>query len=186
MTPLAEKSAKSTGSILDLPIAELLYPDLPRELGSTRRVLERFPEGQGVWRPHDKSRTLAELATHVAGIPGRGASILETEERDIAGRTPPAPAGTAAELLAMFDEGAAALREALPRATPESLAGEWTLRAGSHILQRGPRRIMLRVVTISHLVHHRAQLGVYYRLLGVPVPGVYGPSADEPIGGARR
>lgn len=185
MTTVAGKSTQATASVFDLPVAELLYPDLERELESTRRVLDRFPDGQGSWRPHEKSRTIGELATHVAGIPGRGATILETEERDIAGRTPPATASTKAELLAMFDEGAATLRAAVGRATLESLAPEWTLRAGPHVLQRGPRRVLLRVVTISHLVHHRAQLGVYYRLLGVPVPSVYGPSADEPIGGGR-
>lgn len=159
--------------------AELLYGDLEPELAATRRVLERFPDGQHEWRPHAKSRTLGELATHLADIPNRGPMILQTDEVDLVGRQPIAPLTTAAALLAHFDRSAASLRAAVAATDLDSLAQIWTMRRGSQVAAQGTRRAMLRTVALNHSIHHRAQLGVYYRLLGVPVPGVYGPSADE-------
>jgi uncharacterized damage-inducible protein DinB len=165
----------SRGSV---PI-DLLFEDFDAELTSTRRVLERFPDGKGDWRPHAKSRTLAELATHVTDIPGLGATILETDELDALKRPPRTTAASAAELLERLDANAMRLRAALAAADEARLAGEWTMRAGDHVFVKRPRRSLLRVMFASHMVHHRAQLGVYLRLLDVPVPGVYGPSADE-------
>lgn len=160
-------------------IPRMLFADFEPELASTRRVLERFPDAKGDWRPHAKSRTLGELALHVADIPNRGTAILELDELDIAARQPLAPLGTAAELLTFFDANAARLRTALAAADMPLLERPWTLRRGPQVLVTQPRRVLLRLIMLSHLVHHRAQLGVYYRLLGVPVPGVYGPSADD-------
>jgi len=157
--------------------------DMEEELGSTKRVLERFPDGQGSWRPHEKSKTLAELARHVADIPGLAATILETEEMDALARPPREPLHTSAELIAHFDGGVSALRAALSRADDERMRGEWALRAGDRMFVRRPRRALLRTMFLSHMIHHRAQLGVYYRLLNVPVPSVYGPTADEPFRG---
>ena len=158
---------------------DLLFPDFAAEHAATRRLLARVPDGRGAWRPHPRSRTLGELATHVAQIPQRGAVILTTDVLDIARRAPAPPFATTAALLAAHDAGVAALEDALAAATLDDLAGEWRLVAGPHTLIAGPRRHMLRTVGMSHLVHHRAQLGVYLRLLDVPVPGMYGPSADE-------
>jgi uncharacterized damage-inducible protein DinB len=160
------------------PVA-LLFSDFAGEHAATRRLLERVPDGHGEWRPHARSRTLAELATHVADIPNRGVEILTTAERDIATRRPTTPLATAAELVAHHDASVARLSDALAGASFESLEEEWVLRAGAHVFVRGPRRVLLRVVMMSHLVHHRAQLGVYLRLLDVPVPGMYGPSSDD-------
>jgi uncharacterized damage-inducible protein DinB len=166
-------------SIADRSPVELLYPDFAAEHASTKRMLERFPDGQGDWRPHEKSRTLSQLATHVASILGGGTLLLQTEESDILQRTPQAPLDSRAALVAHFESVQNGFDSALAAATFESLDGTWTMRRGDHVLITGPRRMLLRRLTMNHLVHHRAQLGVYYRLLGVPVPGVYGPSADE-------
>ena len=159
---------------------DLLYPELDRELDKIRRMLERFPDAHAGWTPHVKSRTLGSLATHLASL-GIGARLLETDEVDVTSRTPPALRSTAAELLALFDESAGALKAALPMATPEALNQTWTLRVGPRVLFAQPRRVVIREMLLNHFIHHRAQLGVYYRLLDVPVPGTYGPSADEPI-----
>ena len=159
--------------------AEFLYADFAAEHDSTRRMLERFPDGKGDWRPHEKSRTLAQLATHVAGILGAGTLLLQTDEADVLTRAPQAQLDSARALLAHFESSVAAFTAALAATSFDRLDGTWTMRRGDHILISAPRRVLLRRLTMNHLVHHRAQLGVYYRLLDVPVPGVYGPSADD-------
>jgi len=160
---------------------ELLYADFANEHASTRRVLQRYPDGQGDWRPHEKSRALAPLATHVADIVNRGTMLLETDGVDVAGRQPVAPIDSAAGLVEYFDGGVSRFMTALGSVDLDALARPWALRRGSQVIIEAPKRTLLRTMMMSHLVHHRAQLGVYYRLLGVPVPGVYGPSADEPM-----
>ncbi len=158
------------------------FDDFDREVESTRRVLARFPDGRGDWRPHAKSRTIGQLASHVANIPIRGTSILETVELDMTKQAPPAaPPTTAAELVAAFDANVAGLRAAMAAASTAELSRDWTLRAGDRVILRQSKGSLLRLMVLSHIIHHRAQLGVYYRLLDIPVPGVYGPSADEPI-----
>lgn len=159
---------------------QLLYTDFEGELASTRRVLERYPEGKVDWKPHDKSMALGPLATHVAELPGLGAMLLELDEVDIAARERRAPAGNAADLLEIFDATSAKLRAALATAKFEDLEKTWTLKFGDQVLLSGMRRDLMRGLLMNHIIHHRAQLGVYYRLLGIPVPGIYGPSADEP------
>lgn len=160
--------------------AALLYSDAARELATTRRVLERVPDGQSDWRPHEKSMTLGRLATHLAELPATAGVILGSDERDIAatGYTPRV-LQTTVERLALFDENAAAMQQAIAAADWPAVERTWTLRAGDRILARGPKSALLRTIVLSHMIHHRAQLGVYLRLLGVPVPSVYGPSADE-------
>lgn len=159
--------------------AELLFADFPAEHAATRRMLERYPDGKGQWRPDEKSRALSALATHVAGIVTRGTMILETDGVDVTNRPPASTLDSARELLAYFDENVARLSAALEKADYGSLAQSWAMRRGGQVLIERPRRQLLRTVMMSHLVHHRGQLGVYYRLLGVPVPGMYGPSADD-------
>ena len=160
----------------------LLYPELDAELAKTRRMLERFPDAQAGWTPHAKSKSIGELASHIAGIPRHGARILETEELDLSANRPaPINASTAAELVQKFDETAGVFRQALMKTDADRLEQPWSMRSGPKVFVSAPRRILLRDMVISHIVHHRAQLGVYYRLLDVPVPGTYGPSADEPI-----
>ena len=158
-----------------------LLIDLDREMASTRRLLERYPLGKGEWRPHDKSRTLSALATHVANIPHHGASILTTAEMDVASRQAQPPKDSAAELLEAFDAGVTRLKAAVASTDAAKLAETWTMRAGPRVLASESRALLMRLMVINHLVHHRAQLGMYLRLLNVPIPGMYGPSADEPV-----
>jgi len=162
-----------------LSAAELLYGDFALEYANTRRMLERYPDGKGEWRPHPRSRSLAELGTHVADIVYRGIAVLETDGMESGARRPLAPIDSARDLLAHFEAGREKFAARLADADLDMLAQPWTLRRGALVLQQHPRRILLRQLMMSHLVHHRAQLGVYYRLLGVPVPGTYGPSADD-------
>ena len=161
------------------PIIAGFFDDVEQEFAGTRRMLSAFPNGHGDFKPHEKSRSLAALATHVATIPALGAEILTAEYRDVVGRKPLVLAHEAPELVALFDEHTATLRALLAGASPEALEQPWALRAGDRVLVSAPRRTMLRTMVLSHTTHHRAQLGVYYRLLGAIVPGMYGPSADE-------
>ncbi len=158
-----------------------LLIDLDRELASTRRLLERYPAGKGDWQPHEKSRSLSALATHVANIPNHGVNILTTAEMDVASRPPQPSKDSAAELLETFDAGASRLKAAVADAEPAKLSEKWTMRAGPKVFVSEPRALLMRLMVINHLVHHRAQLGLYLRLLNVPIPGMYGPSADEPV-----
>jgi uncharacterized damage-inducible protein DinB len=159
--------------------AELLFGDFAGEHAATRRMLERYPDGKGEWRPDAKSRPLGQLATHVTGIVGRGTMVLETDGMDVTSRPAVPMLDSARELLAQFDENVARFSAALEKADYASLANSWAMRRGGQVLIERPKRVLLRVMVMSHLVHHRAQLGVYYRLLGLPVPGMYGPSADD-------
>lgn len=158
---------------------DLLYSDFSGEHLSTRRLLERVPEGKGDWKPHEKSAPLYKLATHIADIPTRGVSILTEDEMDATNRVARPTLTTVAELLAYHDANVAALNAALATTSLAKLDTEWQLRRGDQIMIRGKRRSLLRTVMMSHLIHHRAQLGVYLRLLDVSIPGMYGPSADD-------
>jgi uncharacterized damage-inducible protein DinB len=158
-----------------------LFIDLDREMASTRRLLERYPIGKGAWQPHDKSRTLSALATHVANIPHHGANILTTDEMDVATRQPQAPQDSASGLLEAFDAGVTRLKSAIADIDDAKLREKWTMRMGPRVLVSESRALLMRLMVINHLVHHRAQLGVYLRLLNVPIPGMYGPSADESV-----
>ena len=164
-----------------LPLTQLLYADFDAEFATTRRFLERYPAGKDDWRPHPSSRPLRTLANHVADLTGRGTLILETDERDAAAVAPRPEVGTAAELVALLDANVARFRTVLAGTDFAALERPWTLRMGPRIIVQEKKRLLLRTMLMSHLVHHRAQLGVYYRLLGLPVPGAYGPSADEPL-----
>ena len=157
------------------------FGDFEHELAGARRVLERVPEEHLAWKPHPKSFSLGELATHVATIPFWGTMTLQTEELDFAQPQPPNPVATSREeLLARFDKNAADALAAMEAAEPAAFGQPWTLRVGEKVIFSQPRAGVMRGFVISHLIHHRAQLAVYLRLLDVPVPALYGPSADEP------
>ena len=168
--------ATSTSSVLGDA-----YADLDNELASTRKILERFPDDKADWGPHDKSRTIGKLAAHVANLPGLAGMVLTEESLDVMKRTPAPEKNSAAELVEFFDTQVAFLRKAIAGIAPGDLDKQWSLKAGDRVLVSQTRRNLLRVMFLSHMIHHRAQLGVYYRLLNVPVPGMYGPTADEPI-----
>lgn len=167
----------------DTPVDTVLdrhFDDLDAEFAATRRVLERFPAEHADWKPHDKSMSLAVLASHVATLPDFAAIMLNVDEHDMA-KVPykPEVGRTAEELVAMFDRSAAAAREAVAGASHERLGERWKLRMGDAVFIDDRRGKVLRQHLVGHAAHHRGQLTVYYRMLGVPVPGPYGPSADE-------
>jgi len=160
--------------------AELLYPDLRHELATTRRVLERVPDGQSVWKPHDKSMSLGRLATHLAELPAFATTIVTTDKLDFATtKFPSNVADSSTELLALFDSLATKFSATVEGADWKTLSGTWVLCAGPQVFVSDRKATLVRTMGLNHMAHHRAQLGVYLRLLGVAVPGAYGPSADE-------
>lgn len=162
------------------PLRDAAFADLDLELATTRRVLERVPEDRLDWRPHPKSMPLGDLATHVANLLQWGVMTLSTDGVDMAAVRPPSdPPTTKAGILDLWDRNAEALRTAVAQATDADLGAPWALRLGEKTLSRDPRHLVARRWGTSHIVHHRGQLTVYLRLLDVPVPSVYGPTADE-------
>jgi uncharacterized damage-inducible protein DinB len=161
----------------------MIMPEFEQEMANTRRTLERVPGEKFEWKPHEKSTSLGGLATHLANIPSWTTHTFEKEELDIA--PPGAPpfrmeqAKSTADVLAAFDKNVADARATLAGASDERWFGKWSLLSGGNTIMTMPRVAVMRGFVMSHLIHHRAQLGVYLRLLDVPVPAIYGPSADE-------
>lgn len=162
-------------------IAMTVLADLEHEMAGARRMLERYPTGQDSFTPHEKSWPMQTLATHLATVPMFGTITLTTTEIDFAKPMPPmpAPASDAAGMVAIFDAQWAEFKTLLHGTTDAALGESWTMRSGAHVISTMPRIAVLRSMVANHLIHHRAQLTLYYRLVGVPVPGLYGPSADE-------
>lgn len=160
-------------------IAQSLLPELDHETASTRKVLERVPAEHFDWRPHPKSYTLRDLATHVGNLFNWIAMTIEREEFDTAAPFDRPHFQSTEELLARFEEAASNARAALAGASDERLKAPWTLRQGERVVFTMPRVAVLRSACLNHLIHHRAQLTVYLRLLDVPLPSIYGPTADE-------
>ena len=166
-----------------MPISELLLPELDAEMKKTRTALERVPADKKDYAPHAKSMPLGKLAPHVAQLAGFGLIILTTPELDFSkGSVKPLPFESSAQLVQAFDDGAAKVRSAL-QATPDSAWKEnWKLSFQGKTIFDGDRFLAYRQMFLNHLVHHRAQLGVYLRLNEQPVPATYGPSADDTLG----
>jgi uncharacterized damage-inducible protein DinB len=168
---------------MTMPISEAVLPEFDHEMANTRKTLERIPEDKFGWKPHEKSMTLGRLATHVAEIPGYIQEILQTESFDFAppGAPPyqPMTAGSRAEVLELFDRNRGAARAAIAAPGDAQWMVPWTLLNGGTVVFSLPRFAVLRGMVMSHIVHHRAQLGVYLRLNDIAVPALYGPSADE-------
>ncbi|MCR8635515.1 MULTISPECIES: DinB family protein [Paenibacillus] len=159
---------------------QLIIGDAMHELTTTRRILERLPEEHMAWKPHEKSMTLGGLATHLINLLNWQIAIFQYPEFDLS--TVPLRREALerrADVLEEFDANISKLEKLIAECDEKSLGEEWTLRHGDHIILRQPRAIAFRTFGLSHMVHHRAQLGVYLRLLDVPVPGLYGPTADE-------
>jgi uncharacterized damage-inducible protein DinB len=166
-------------------LTELLIAELDREMVGTRRALERVPEGQNDWKPHEKSTPLGYLAGLVATMPLWIVSMVLEDKLDLAspGRYATRPFDSTAELLSAFDEGVADARAALAEASDERLQGtRWRLLLKGQEIASETRYEAIRVSALNHLYHHRAQLTTYLRLNEQPVPSLYGPSADEPYG----
>ncbi len=142
-------------------------------------MLERVPDGQDNWRPHQKSKTIGELATHLAQLPGFGIMMLTQDEFDGSRGRPQPSVANSAERLKLFDSVSGELRRQIERMTWDQARSPWTLRVGDRVVFQAVRSGIFRTVFITHSAHHRAQLGVYLRLLDIPVPVSYGPTADE-------
>jgi uncharacterized damage-inducible protein DinB len=164
---------------------DLLVAEFDRESGVTRALLERFPADRAAWRPHVKSMTLGALALHLATLPAWVGMTLRQSELDL---NPPGGQGyrppdweSPAAALALFESNVAAARAVLVNTAEAELEAPWTLKNGGHTLFTMPRVGVLRTFVFNHIVHHRGQLSVYLRLCDVPLPSMYGPTADVPI-----
>jgi uncharacterized damage-inducible protein DinB len=159
-----------------------LLMEFDREASTTRRVLERVPKDKLSWRPHAKSYSLGQLANHIAGLPNWVGGSLLPGGFDMAtrpdGGTPKEPASHEA-LLKTFDESCATAKNAMAQLDDARAMGPWTLRFGPKVIFEMPRLAFVRTILLNHSIHHRGQLTVYLRLLEVPLPSVYGPTADE-------
>lgn len=163
--------------------AQMTLPEFEQEMATTRKVLERVPEEKLDWKAHPKSNTIGWNACHLAEIPGWGASILAESFFDMnpTGKEPYRTPNlrSRAEILALFDANVAEAKKALAALKDADLMAPWQLRDQGTVLLEMPRAVAFRTWVLSHAIHHRAILSVYYRLNDVPVPAIYGPSGDE-------
>jgi len=162
-----------------MSLSDSLLPEFDHEMANTRRALERVPMDKPSWQPHPKSMPLGRLAVHLAELPGWATTTVETGELDFASGYNPSKAETTQELLALFDKNVAEARAAIAGAGDEVWFQDWSLRNGEHVIFTMPKIAVLRSFVMNHTIHHRGQLTVYLRLNDVPVPSLYGPSADE-------
>lgn len=165
-----------------MSLNDFLLPEFDAEMKRTRSTLERVPSDKKDFAPHPKSMPLGKLASHVAQLTRFGETILTTPGIDISQRkSGQAPPETPKQLVQALDEGAAVTRAALQKITDQGWNEPWKLTMGDTVLFQGPRFQAYRAMFMNHLIHHRAQLGVYLRLNEIAVPSIYGPSADEPV-----
>lgn len=156
--------------------------DYDVEIANTRRTLERIPENDPAWKPAAKSMPIGRLALHTARLPEFLSTILTTPALDMAATKFPAFIfESTAHLLSELERSSTEARQHLATASDADLQTDWKLSFGDKVVVEGPRMLLYRTMFLNHIVHHRAQLGVYLRLLNVAVPGLYGPSADEPF-----
>jgi uncharacterized damage-inducible protein DinB len=162
-----------------MALKDTLLTEFDHEMGTTRRLLERIPDEKFDWKPHQKSMTLGGLATHLSNLPNWGTTILNDASYDLAAGPPNlTQAASRGDVLAHFDTAAARTRAALDK-TDAELGAQWKLKRGDQELFSLPRAAAFRTFVLYHVVHHRGQLSVYLRLNDVPVPAIYGPTADE-------
>jgi uncharacterized damage-inducible protein DinB len=163
-----------------MTIAEVLLLDLDIETDRTRKIFAVVPEDKAAWKPHEKSMPLGQLAKHIAQLPHLGALFLTTESLESSGGPKPFLFVSKEDLFSSLEASTANVRSALTAADDNYLMQDWAFKIGEKILYAAPRAQLYRTMFLNHFVHHRAQLGVYLRLLDIPVPGLYGPSADNP------
>ncbi len=163
---------------------EMILPEFEQEMASTRKLLERIPNDKLGWKPHPKSNSIGWNANHVAEIPGWIEGVLEQDSWDFAPVDAPAyrtpEFSSVAEILEVFDRSVQAARRAIQAVREEALEDDWSLLEGGKTLLTMPRHLVMRMFVLNHIIHHRAHLCVYLRLNDCPVPGMYGPSADDP------
>jgi uncharacterized damage-inducible protein DinB len=162
-----------------MSLGSTLIAELEREARTTRILLERVPDEKLGWKPHEKSMTLGQLAQHVATIPGGIATIGSLDSYDITNFTKPPEPESSAELVATLDENVAKAKSILGGMDDAALMQSWSLTKAGEPVMILPRVGLFRTILLNHLYHHRGQLTVYLRLLDVPIPSIYGPSADE-------
>ena len=166
-----------------MPIVDALLPEYDHEMATTRRLLERVPDAELGWKPHDKSMTLGQLAGHVANLAWWLTMTLNQSFYDVSAASDKEarldPPTSREELLKSFDEKMKAARATLARTSDAEMMAPWTLKAGDHEIFTMPRVATIRSFVMNHLIHHRGQLSVYLRLKDVPLPPIYGPTADE-------
>ncbi len=169
---------------MTMSVAESMLPEFDNEMATTRRLLERVPEDQLGWKPHERSATLGSLAGHLAQLPGLGSRVFSGDSVDIAppDAPPPTPVKLESrqEILDLFDANVKKAREAIAAADDATMAKTWSLLRAGQTMFAMPRTNAVRTMLMSHSIHHRGQLSVYLRLTGAMVPSIYGPSADEP------
>ena len=165
-----------------MTIAEILLLDFDSEIANTRRTLERIPEKEPQWKPHEKSMPIGRLALHTARLPEFCSRMLTTDELDMGKeKWPDITFESTAHLLSELERTSTETRSHLAAMSDDELRKSWKLSFKGRVFVDAPRMQLYRTMFLNHLVHHRAQLGVYLRILDIPVPGLYGPSADEPI-----
>ena len=165
-----------------MALKDALLPEYDHEMGTTRRLLERVPGTDLTWKPHEKSYTLGQLAMHLANIPTWITWTLDHAMLDLAAigdAARPREPQTTADVLNHFDDSVRKNRKRLDEATDATLVGPWTLKQGQHEIFTMPKIAVLRSFVMNHSIHHRGQLSVYLRLRNVPLPSMYGPTADE-------
>jgi len=165
-----------------MALSKSLLPEFDNEMANTRKTLERVPDEKFAWKPHDKSFPMGALAAHLANLPSWGSLTLGSDSFDLAPEGKPVKTpelNSTKEVLQKFDENAAATRAAISAAGDEDLFKNWTLQSNGKTVMTLPKIAVLRSFVMNHMIHHRAQLGVYLRLNDIPVPSIYGPSADE-------
>ena len=160
-------------------IVDPILMELDREAQTRRRVLERVPTDRLDWKPHQKSMSLGQLALHVAQIPGNIAAFVATPEFEMPSEFKQAPANSTAEVLSALDQSLAKAKDVLNGFDDATISSMWTLKGGGKTVMSMPRLAVVRTIMLNHWYHHRGQLSVYLRELDVPVPSIYGPSADE-------
>ena len=166
-----------------MPLSAALLPEFDQEITSTRKTLERVPENKFGWKPHEKSGAMGWLAARIANLPGWLVMTMKQDSLDLAPGgvqvQPPPPPKSSKELLATFDKNVKEARAALAAASDAELMKPWSLLNNGTVMMTLPKAAVVRSFIMNHLIHHRAQLGVYLRLNNIAVPAIYGPSADE-------
>lgn len=167
-----------------MTISQMLLPEYDQEMANTRKLLACLPDDKLDYQPHEKSMKLGRLAAHVAEMPGWIAMLPQRDKLEVSADWKPAIATSREQLLSFFDDNAAKGRAALASMSDEDFAENWSLIFRGHVAFTMPKSAVVRSIVLNHVIHHRAQLGVYFRLNDVAVPGMYGPSADEKAAGA--
>jgi uncharacterized damage-inducible protein DinB len=166
-----------------MPISDALLPEFDHEFATARKLLERVPEAEYGWKPHDKSMSLGQLAAHVANIAFWATMTLTRDFYDLAANDDPEarldPPASGQQLLKALDDKVKAARSVLAQTTDAQMMAPWSLKHGDHVIFTLPRVAAMRTFVMNHMIHHRGQLSVYLRLRDVPLPSIYGPTADE-------